>query len=158
MNGAQRSVSTHEPQAIRLTSNVDHVSVARDFVAEIAKAVPMNERQVYELELAVDEALTNVVEHACAGREDAHVELSVSHADDQFTILITHDGASFDPSSQPDVDLKAYITERRVGGLGLFLIKKLMDEVEYSTGDDGLRRIRLMKRHPSAAATEILES
>jgi serine/threonine-protein kinase RsbW len=141
-------VSTNEPQAIKLTSSVDHVGVARDFVAEIAKAVPMSARQVYDLELAVDEALTNVVEHACAGRADATVELSVSHAEDQFTILIIHDGAGFDPDSQPDVDLKSYIAERRVGGLGLYLIRKLMDEVEYSTGEDGLRRIRLMKRHP----------
>ncbi|MEB3285729.1 MAG: ATP-binding protein [Candidatus Sericytochromatia bacterium] len=144
-------MSKSEPQAIRLTSNLDHVGVARDFVAEIAKAVPMTERQVYELELAVDEALTNVVEHACEGREDAYVELAVSHTDAQFTILITHDGASFDPGTQPDVDLKAYIAERRVGGLGLFLIKKLMDEVEYSTGDDGLSRIRLVKHHPGSA-------
>lgn len=152
-------MSTNEPQAIKLTSNVDHVGVAREFVAEIAKAVPMSARQVYGLELAVDEALTNVVEHACAGREDAHVELSVSFADDEFTILITHDGSGFDPSTKPDVDLTAYIAERRVGGLGLFLIKKLMDEVEYSTGDDGLRRIRLMKRHPRGSALpETLET
>ncbi len=144
-------MSQMDPKAIRLTSSLDHVGLARDFVAEIAKSVPMNDRQVYDLELAVDEALTNVIEHAYEGREDAQVELSVTHQGDSFTILISHDGLGFDPASQPDVDLKEYIAERRVGGLGLFLMKKLMDEVEYTTSSDGRRIIRLVKRHPGGA-------
>lgn len=144
-------MSQMDPKAIRLTSSLDHVGLARDFVAEIAKSVPMNDRQVYDLELAVDEALTNVIEHAYEGREDAQVELAVTHQGDSFTILITHDGLSFDPASQPDVDLKEYIAERRVGGLGLFLMKKLMDEVEYTTDSEGRRLIRLVKRHPGGA-------
>lgn len=141
-------MSHDDAKAIRLTSTFDHVGVARDFVAEIAKSVPMNERQIYDLELAVDEALTNVIEHAYEGRSDAQVELTVQHENDRFTIVIAHDGLSFDPGNQADVDLKQHIAERRVGGLGLFLMKKLMDEVEYTTGEDGRRQIRLMKRHP----------
>jgi serine/threonine-protein kinase RsbW len=144
-------VSHQDPKAIRLTSSLDHVGLARDFVAEIAKAVPMNTRQVYDLELAVDEALTNVIEHAYEGRDDAQVELAVTHEGDSFTILITHDGLGFDPASQPDVDLPSYIAERRVGGLGLFLMKKLRDEVEYTPDSDGRRMIRLVKRHPGGA-------
>lgn len=140
-----------DPKAIRLTSSLDHVGLARDFVAEIAKSVPMNDRQVYDLELAVDEALTNVIEHAYEGRDDARVELSVTHEGDSFTIVISHDGLGFDPASQPDVDLKQHIAERRVGGLGLFLMKKLMDEVEYTTDSTGRRTIRLVKRHPSGS-------
>lgn len=136
------------PRAIRLSTSADHIGVARDFVADIAKSVPMNDRQVYDLELAVDEALSNVIEHACAGRDDALVELEVKHEGDSFTILISHDGASFDPAGRPETDLKAHVAQRRVGGLGLFLIKKLMDEVEYGTAADGRTQIRLVKRHP----------
>lgn len=146
-------MSQMDPKAIRLTSSLDHVGIARDFVAEIAKSVPMNDRQVYDLELAVDEALTNVIEHAYEGRDDARVELSVVHEGDNFTIVISHDGRGFDPASQPEVDLKQHIAERRVGGLGLFLMKKLMDEVEYTTDAEGRRTIRLVKRHPNVNGT-----
>ncbi|MEB3198258.1 MAG: ATP-binding protein [Candidatus Sericytochromatia bacterium] len=139
-------MSHDDVHAIRLNSSLDHVGVARDFVAEIAKAVPMTAREVYDLELVVDEAVTNVIEHGYAGRDDASVEIAVALDDGHFTILITHDGLAFDPASHPDVDLKAYITERRVGGLGLFLMKKLLDEVEYSTAADGRRQIRMMKK------------
>ena len=140
-----------DPKAIKLTSKLDHVGLARDFVAEIAKSVPMNDQQVYDLELAVDEALTNVIEHAYEGRDDAQVELAVTHEGDSFTILISHDGLGFDPEGRAEVDLKQHIAERRVGGLGLFLIKKLMDEVEYTNDSQGRRQIRLVKRHPGGA-------
>jgi serine/threonine-protein kinase RsbW len=141
-------MSLDDPKALRLTTSLDHVGLARDFVAEIAKNVPMNARQIYDLGLVVDEALTNVIEHGYEGREDAQVEITVQHEDDSFTIVIAHDGHGFDPDTQTDVDLKRYIAERRVGGLGLYLMKKLMDEVEYTTGADGRRQIRLVKKHP----------
>lgn len=137
-----------DPRAIKLDSNLDHVALAADFVAEIARQVPMNTQQIHDLELVITEALTNVVEHAYEGREDCQMEVSVTHQDDQFTIVISHDGADFNPDAHADPVMKDYLAQRRVGGLGLFLMKKLMDQVEYSTDDTGKRVIKLMKRHP----------
>lgn len=141
-----------DSRAIQLNSDLEHVDLAREFVAEIARTVPMNPREIYDLELVVTEALTNVVEHAAGGDDGMAVELTVSHEQDAFTILITHAGRDFDPSAHQDPVMKDYLAERRVGGLGLFLIKKLMDEVEYSTGEDGKRHIRLVKRRAGSDA------
>ncbi|MFP5502554.1 MAG: ATP-binding protein [Candidatus Sericytochromatia bacterium] len=135
-----------DSQAIQLTSSLDHVDLARDFVAEIARTVPMSPKEIYDLELVVTEALTNVTEHAYEGDEGMRVELAVIHEADALTIVISHDGHDFDPASQAEPVMREYLAERRVGGLGLLLMKKLMDEVEYSTGEDGVRRIRLVKR------------
>lgn len=137
---------TPDSRAIQLSSSLDHVDLARDFVAEIARQVPMTPKEIYDLELVVTEALTNVMEHAYDGDETSAVQLLVTPDDEQLTIVISHDGRDFDPDAVPDPDMKQYLAERRVGGLGLFLMKKLMDEVEYSTGEDGRRQIRLMKR------------
>ena len=136
-----------DPRAIKLEANLDKVELAREFVADIARQVPMNGQQIYDLELVVTEALTNVIEHAYEGREDCQMEVSVGYEEDQFTIVISHDGADFDPSTQADPVMKEYLAQRRVGGLGLFLMKKLMDQVEYTTDDKGKRVIRLVKRH-----------
>jgi serine/threonine-protein kinase RsbW len=138
-----------DPRAIKLDASLDHVVLARDFVAEIAAQVPMDRQQIHDLELVVTEALTNVIEHAYEGKEDSQMELAVTHENDQFTILISHDGLAFDPDSVPDPVMQEYLAERRVGGLGLFLMKKLMDQVEYTTDDRGKRLIKLVKRHPN---------
>ena len=136
-----------DKQAIELNSSLEHVDIARDFVAEIARRVPMNAQEVHDLELVVTEAMTNVVEHAYDGDERCRVELSVSHDRQHFAIVIRHDGRDFDPAAHPDPVMRDYLAERRVGGLGLYLIKKLMDEVEYTTNDAGQRQIRMVKRH-----------
>ncbi len=141
--------SSFDPQAIRIDANLDHLDLAREFVAEIAKRVPMNSQQVYDLELAVDEALTNVIEHGLADKDEKQVELSVTHENDLFTIVISHGGRDFNPGEHADPVMKEYLAERRVGGLGLFLMKKLMDQVEYTTGADGSQQIKLVKRHPT---------
>jgi anti-sigma regulatory factor (Ser/Thr protein kinase) len=140
------TVSSEDPRAIHLRSNLDHIGLARDFVAEIARAVPMSAREIYDLELVVDEALTNVIEHAYEGRPERPVELAVTLEGDALVIAITHDGRYFDPAGRPEVDLKAHIAERRTGGLGLYLIKKLLDEVTYGTDAAGRPCIRMVKR------------
>lgn len=137
-----------EPWAIQLDSSLDHVALARDFVADIASRVPMNRQQIHDLELVVTEALTNVMEHGYQGQEDQPVELAVTHQDDHFTIQIRHEGAAFDPSTQADPVMQEYLAQRRVGGLGLLLMKKLMDKVEYTTDESGKRVILLVKHHP----------
>lgn len=135
-----------DSRAIQLNSSLDHVDLARDFVADIARQVPMTPKEIYDLELVVTEALTNVMEHAYDGDETSAVELSVTPDQEQLTIVISHAGREFDPDSVPDPNMREYLAQRRVGGLGLFLMKKLMDEVEYLTGEDGRRQIRMMKR------------
>jgi serine/threonine-protein kinase RsbW len=150
----EAAVSTDAPRAIHLRSNLDQIGLARDFVAAIAKAVPMTSREVYDLELVVDEALTNVIEHAYEGRPDRPVELSVTLDADSLAIAIVHDGQAFDPAGRSEVDLKAHIAARRVGGLGLYLINKLMDEVAYGTDPAGRPCIRLVKRRMPPAGGE----
>ncbi|MEB3328046.1 MAG: ATP-binding protein [Candidatus Sericytochromatia bacterium] len=139
-------MSSDAPQGIHLRSNLDQIGLARDFVAAIARAVPMSSREVYDLELVVDEALTNVIEHAYEGRPDRPVELSVTLEADALAISIVHDGLAFDPAGRPELDLKTHLAERRVGGLGLYLIDKLMDEVDYGFDAAGRPCISLVKR------------
>lgn len=142
-----------KPQAIRLDATLEQVEAARDFVADMAQKLALSAQQVHDLELVVTEALTNVVEHAYGYAEGEAMELQVSAENGAFTIVIRHDGKDFDPGAQADPVMQEYLAQRRVGGLGLYLMKKLMDEVEYGTDPEGRRVIRLVKHQAGPPAT-----
>ena len=65
--------------------------------------------------------------------------------DSKFVILITDKGQQFDPTLIPEPNLKEYHKQRRVGGLGMFLMRKLMDEVSYNTLSDKRNQVVLVK-------------
>jgi serine/threonine-protein kinase RsbW len=81
--------------------------------------------------MALDEALANVVEHAYTYDCYQDVEIRVCLFPDKLEILITDQGRIFDGNKMPLPDLKEHIEQRKVGGLGRYLMNTLMDEVEY---------------------------
>jgi anti-sigma regulatory factor (Ser/Thr protein kinase) len=84
------------------------------------------------LALAVDEAATNVIEHAYAGAGDRVVELRFWDAGAELRIDLVDDGATVDPRDVPKLDLERYASERRTGGLGMHLMGKIMDSVTFA--------------------------
>jgi serine/threonine-protein kinase RsbW len=81
--------------------------------------------------MAVDEACTNIIEHAYGGEGRGDIECTCQIDSDGLTVRLCDHGRPFDPSSVPEPDINAGLEERREGGLGLFLIRKLMDEVHF---------------------------
>lgn len=135
-----------KPVTVSLPSDVNYLDIARAFVAEIAGKVGLNSSEIHDLQLAVTEAVTNVIEHAYAGDADQRIELAIEKDGECFIVAITDSGqVKFDPASKADPDMKEYMSQCRVGGLGLFLMRKLMDQVEYSS-DDNHNRVRLVKK------------
>jgi len=87
--------------------------------------------QADQLALAVDEAATNVLEHAYHGASDRRVELRFDARDDELRVEVVDDGEAVDPRSVPQVDLRRYASERRTGGLGMHLMGRIMDSVTF---------------------------
>lgn len=97
-------------------------------------------------QVAFDEWLTNVVDYAHAGRDDAMIEVALSVGPDRLEAEVVDVGAAFDPlndSAEPSLDLD--VDERPIGGLGVHLIRTLMDEVSYRRVD-GRNHLRMAKR------------
>jgi serine/threonine-protein kinase RsbW/sigma-B regulation protein RsbU (phosphoserine phosphatase) len=94
---------------------------------------------VDKFNLALEEALTNAISYAFADgrrhRIEVQIEVHVESRGSYLTAMLSDDGAPFDPLSQPPPDIHAPITERRVGGLGIHLLRKLMDGAEYHRRD-----------------------
>jgi anti-sigma regulatory factor (Ser/Thr protein kinase) len=145
-NAEPQSAKPLKPVTVSLPSDVNYLDIARTFVAEIAGKVGLNGSEIHDLQLAVTEAVTNVIEHAYEGDSDQRIELAIEKDGECFIVAITDSGSvRFDPTSKPDPDMKEYMSQCRIGGLGLFLMRKLMDEVEY-TSDDNHNRVRLVKK------------
>jgi anti-sigma regulatory factor (Ser/Thr protein kinase) len=120
----------------------------RHAVLELVKDGPFASGQAQLLALAVDEALANVVEHAfardgSAAAQQIHVLLEA--APDRFLALIRDSGRRFDPTSLPDVDIRRHVRQGRKSGFGIYLIRRIMDEVRYTYTPDRLNELRLVK-------------
>jgi serine/threonine-protein kinase RsbW/sigma-B regulation protein RsbU (phosphoserine phosphatase) len=89
----------------------------------------------HKFNLALDEALTNAISYAFADGKPHAIDIRIEHRDGYLTAIVSDDGAPFDPLSQPVPDVHAPVAERKIGGLGIHLLRKLMDKVEYRRHD-----------------------
>ncbi|HCB13044.1 MAG TPA: ATP-binding protein [Gammaproteobacteria bacterium] len=119
-----------------LPAELDHLSAFLDHIREIAQTAGLAEAQVSRLELAVEEALVNVFNYAYEGRTRAGaVFCQVTVQAGALTVDIVDDGPPFDPLARTDPDTNLELDQRQPGGLGILLIKRLIDEVSYRRED-----------------------
>lgn len=124
-------------ESVQYTAKFEYLDEIRDFVGDIARAGGFGDKDVYNIQLAADEAASNIIEHAYEGVSNGLLEISCGVKNGSITIIMVDHGESFDPSAIPLPDLKADLSERKIGGLGIFLMRKLMDEVHYETKSTG---------------------
>ena len=131
---------------LEVPSSTENLSIIRDFVVAIGKRAGMEPGDVAKLELAVDEGCANVIEHAYS--RDTTKEVSVCASFDQHAIhiVIVDSGKGFDPASVEHPKLESMAAARRSGGLGMRLIKSLMDEVHYEIVPGVKNELRMVKR------------
>jgi anti-sigma regulatory factor (Ser/Thr protein kinase) len=109
--------------------NLDHV---REFVGGAAQKCGLNASAIYAVQLAADEAFSNIIEHAYSGECLDKIECKCQLSDTGLTVTMRDCGSPFDPADVPVPDLTAELEDRDIGGLGLYFIRQLMDEVEFS--------------------------
>ena len=109
----------------------DQLAVIGDFVTEVARQAGLGARAVYHVQAAVDEACANIIYHAYDFEGQGQIEVCCERTADDFVVTITDQGRPFDPASVPAPDVNAALDDRKEGGLGLYLMQQLMDEVEH---------------------------
>jgi serine/threonine-protein kinase RsbW len=118
----------------------------REFVAQIAREGGFTEKEIYSLQLAADEAASNIIEHAYEGVSDADFDVTCDMHGDSLTITMLDTGKPFNPSNVKLPNLKADLSERKIGGLGVYLMRKLMDEVHYISNPRTGNLLTMVKR------------
>ena len=126
-------------------SEAAQLPVLTEFLQEFWSAADLPPAEVLTFELALEEVFMNVVMHGTPPGTSPRVDVSLVLADGGLTLTVEDDGPPFDPLSLPAPDVVASLEERRVGGLGVFLVRQMMDTVSYDR--DGPRnRLRMTKR------------
>jgi anti-sigma regulatory factor (Ser/Thr protein kinase) len=121
------------------------LTVLTGFLREFGMAVALDAAQVSTFELALEEIFMNIVMHGSRPGIAPRVEVSLHRDAESVTMTVEDDGPQFDPLSLPLPDVTAGLADRRVGGLGVFLVRKTMDSVSYAR-IAGRNQLRMSKR------------
>ena len=125
----------NKPYRLKTQAEFSNLASLRDFFVKYGKRCGLTKKQLNDGKLAVDEAVTNVMRHAYAGKSKGPIVMEVVRREDRFEVVFTDWGREFDWSSVIDPDLNKYVQVRRKGGLGVWLIKKLTDNVQHERRD-----------------------
>jgi serine phosphatase RsbU (regulator of sigma subunit)/anti-sigma regulatory factor (Ser/Thr protein kinase)/transposase len=122
---------------LRVSAEDRHLAEIRDFVQDAGEKLLIPQKILANTKLAVDEACTNVVKHGYKGMSGGFIEIVITGNGREFSIAIHDTGRGFDLRNVKSPDLKMYVETRKRGGLGVFIMNQLMDEVRYRAGHDG---------------------
>jgi serine/threonine-protein kinase RsbW len=132
-------------RTLTVPGRYEHLEHICRFIAEAAEAAQLSDRESAHCQLAVDEACTNIIEHGYEGEGLGEISLTCDIQPRQLAITIRDHAKRFDSSAVRTPDLKVPLEEMRVGGLGLYFIRNVMDAVEFDYVDGG-NRLVLVKR------------
>ncbi len=127
------------------SATLDSLAEIRGLVDRCCRRAGAAVETCHAVVLAVDEVCTNVIEHGYAGRDDGELRLRCDASGDEIRIVIGDSGRVFDPADAPAPELDADWQERPIGGLGWHLVRGMVDDVRYRSGDGG-NQVTLVKR------------
>lgn len=114
----------------------------RGFIKEHCSALPgVSDEILYDIQLAVDEACTNIISHGYAGMDPGSIILDLEIDPDRIVVSLTDFGHSFEPGNATMPDVNAPVEDRELGGFGLFFIQQSMDKLEYWVTEDGNKMV-----------------
>lgn len=126
-------------------STTDNLALIRDFTKSAAQKCGFTEETIDKIALAVDEACTNVIKHAYKYSPEGDIIVNIKINQNKMTVSITDHGSNFDPALVPEPDVKKYYRQHKIGGLGIYLMRKLMDEVNFSSVSGNKNQVVLIK-------------
>ncbi len=136
-----------DERTLRLANEFDEISRIHEFVQAHCKQHALEQAMSHHLMLVVEELFSNIVKygHDDDGRHEITVRLRQEA--DRVVIEIEDDGRAFNPLTLPEPDIEASVEDRRVGGLGIHLVRRLMDHITYERRG-AANRLTLSKRLP----------
>jgi anti-sigma regulatory factor (Ser/Thr protein kinase) len=129
-DNGRRQVMT-EQTTLTLKNDVSELERVMGFVSDLCVRNSIPPQIEYDLNLALDEMIINVVEHAYPDGGEHHFTVQIAVTPGEFKACIEDDGVEFNPTDHPSPDLDAPLEKRKEGGLGIFLVRQIMTRVEY---------------------------
>ena len=121
-----------EKRSLRIATDLKELERIRSTVEELGQAADWPPRLVYQVNLVLEELVVNIVTHGHGGDPTHAIEIVLASNPDTFTIEVADDGPAFNPlADAPAPDLSSALEDRPVGGLGVYLVHTLMDELHH---------------------------
>ena len=142
-----------QQKSLTVPGRYDQIRVICEFVADGAKNAPFSDDEIFHIELACDEACTNIIEHAYSGEDQGPIEVTWDMQPEGFTITLTDQGETFDPTAVPtpttptELNNLEELDNVKVGGLGLHFMKKLMDKVIFTFKEGKGNQLIMIKKN-----------
>ena len=114
-----------------LQNEVAEISKLAIFIEDLGEEFGLSPELVFNLNLVLEEAVSNVILYAYPKEEHQTISLIARKKDNQLIFVLTDSGKEFDPTQAPDADITLSAEDRPIGGLGIFLIRQIMNTVEY---------------------------
>ena len=134
----------------RMPADVIHIAAFQALAVACAQWFGIAPDRAADIELAVEEVLANIINHAYP-EAPGDVVLRCLAGPDRLVLEVADRGIPFDALAVPDPRLSADITEREIGGLGIYLVKQVMDQVEYRREEDSNVLRLVVMRSPSSS-------
>ena len=122
-------------KSIILTNDISEINKLSEFVEEIGNELSLAPDVVFNLNLVLEEAVVNIINYAYPKEDHQSIYLSATLHEGSIILVLTDTGVEFDPTMAPEADITLSAEERPIGGLGIFLIRQIMNEVRYDRID-----------------------
>jgi serine/threonine-protein kinase RsbW len=132
--------------SLTVDSRLERLSEIADFVELAGRECGLNDDQIYDVQMAVDEACANVIEHAYRGRTDGTIDIVCEKRGKEFVVTIQDLGERFDPKKVARPRTRDPLSKRNIGGLGLFFMHKMMDKVTFEFSSGSGNRLTMVKK------------
>lgn len=131
---------------IILHNDIQQIPQLAEFVEAVADLAHLDVGLTMSLNLALEEAVSNVIMYAYPQGSDGLVDVEAIVRKDSLEFILSDNGTPFDPTAAPEADITLDVEDRPIGGLGIFLVRNIMDEVKYTRSDDGKNILSMTKK------------
>ena len=141
---------SHQALSITCPNRLPEIGKAAQLIEAFGVSYGLSPEVVFTLNLALDEVVTNIISYAYDDEAEHEIGIRVELDGDGVSLRVEDDGRAFNPLDAPRPDLRLGLDERPIGGLGVHIVRSLMDAVEYRREDD--RNIFIMRKRTAADA------
>jgi serine/threonine-protein kinase RsbW len=131
----------------RFTCSLNNLEKICDYVTHYANQAGLTEAEVYAVQLAVDEAATNIIEHGYGQECPNRIDVTCEILENGLKVMIYDDAEPFDPASVPEPEINVSLEEIKPRGLGIFFMRKMMDDVKYEASSVLGNTLTMIKYH-----------
>lgn len=133
-------------EQMRIKNDTEYLSQVRDMLSDRIREFDLERAQENRIVLAVDEAVTNIMEHGYEPNLEGWIDISITINEERVKIQIQDVGKRFDPNSVRQMDIVKVVEEGKDQGFGIYLIRQIMDEVRYRFEEGKKNKLTLIKR------------